>query len=71
LTESGKRSHFNIFDTFLHPMLLTLKIKLQPTEEQRRKLLKTMETFNRACDTISREAYESKTYNKYRLHHRL
>lgn len=52
-------------------MLLTLKVKLQPTEEQRRKLLRTMEMFNRACDDISKEAYESKTFNRYKLHHRL
>jgi IS605 OrfB family transposase len=71
LAESGKRSHFNIFYTFHYSMLLTLKIKLQPTEEHRQKLLKTMETFNRACDDISKEAYESNTFNQYRLHHRL
>jgi len=71
LAESGKRGHFNIFYTFHYSMLLTLKIKLQPTEEQRQKLLKTMETFNRACDDISKEAYESNTFNQYRLHHRL
>jgi putative transposase len=59
------------FKLFLYSMLLTLKIKLQPTEEQRQKLLKTMETFNRACDTISKIAYESNTYNQYKLHHRL
>ncbi|OGD58854.1 transposase [Candidatus Bathyarchaeota archaeon RBG_13_52_12] len=52
-------------------MLLTLKAKLQPTEEQRRKLLRTIETFNRACDYISMDAYESRTFNKYRLQHRL
>jgi predicted transposase len=52
-------------------MLLTLKVKLQPTEEHRQKLLKTMETFNRACDEISKIAYESKSFNRYRLHHRL
>ncbi|MCX6653954.1 MAG: helix-turn-helix domain-containing protein, partial [Candidatus Bathyarchaeota archaeon] len=40
-------------------MLLTLKARLQPTDEQRLKLLKTMEIFNAACDDISREAYES------------
>jgi len=50
-------------------MLLTLKVKLQPTEEQRQRLLGTMETFNHACDDISRAAYESKTYNKYKLQH--
>ena len=52
-------------------MLLTLKVKLQPTREQRQKLLRTMETFNQACDDISREAYESKTFNKYKLQHQL
>ncbi|MDP2900189.1 MAG: transposase [Candidatus Bathyarchaeota archaeon] len=52
-------------------MLLTVKVKLQPTEEQRQRLLGTMETFNRACDDISRTAYESKTYNKYKLQHNL
>ena len=52
-------------------MLLTLKAKLNPTNEQRSKLLKTMETFNAACSDISREAYESKTYNKIELQHRV
>jgi predicted transposase len=50
-------------------MLLTLKVKLQPTQEQRQKLLRTMETFNQACDDISKIAIESKTFNKYRLQH--
>jgi len=44
-------------------------VKLQPTEEQRQKLLRTMETFNHACDDISKVAYESKTFNQYKLHH--
>jgi len=52
-------------------MLLTLKVKLNPTNEQRKKLLCTMETFNAACDDISRDAYESKTFNKIKLQHRL
>jgi len=50
-------------------MLLTLKVKLQPSEEDKQKLLTTMETFNQACDDISKIAYESKTYNQYKLHH--
>ena len=50
-------------------MLLTLKVKLQPTEEQGQKLLRTMETFNHACDDISKVAYDSKTFNQYKLHH--
>ena len=52
-------------------LLLTIKAKLKPTEEQRQKLLRTMETFNRACDDISKEAYDPKTFNQYKLHHRL
>ena len=52
-------------------MLLTLKVKLQPTEEQRRSLLKTMERFNAACNYISKAAYASKTYNKVKLQHLL
>ncbi len=69
MAESGKRSHFNTFYTFLYAMLLTLKVKLQPTQEQRQKLLRTMETFNTTCNDISKIAYESKTFNKYRLQH--
>jgi IS605 OrfB family transposase len=52
-------------------MLLTLKVKLKPTIEQRLKLLKTMESFNAACDDISKDAHESKTLNKYKLQHQL
>jgi IS605 OrfB family transposase len=52
-------------------MLLTTKVKLQPTKEQRRKLLRTMETFNDACDDISKAAYASKIFNKYKLQHKL
>jgi len=52
-------------------LLLTIKVKLCPTEEQRQKLLGTMEAFNAACDDISKNAYESKTFNQYKLHHRL
>jgi predicted transposase len=42
-------------------MLLTLKVKLQPTQEQRQKILRTMETFNAACDDISKNATASTT----------
>lgn len=50
-------------------MLLTLKVKLQPIEENKQRLLRTMESFNAACDDISKVAYESKTFNQYKLHH--
>jgi IS605 OrfB family transposase len=52
-------------------MLLTLKVKLNPSNEKRLKLLKTMETFNAACNDISKEAYASRTFNKIKLQHRL
>lgn len=55
----------------LNIMLLTLKVKLQPTEEQRGSLLKTMERFNAACNSISKAAFSSKTYNKVKLQHLL
>jgi IS605 OrfB family transposase len=48
-------------------MLLTVKAKLQPSREQRTKLHTTMQTFNAACTDISKNAYETKTYNKYKL----
>jgi predicted transposase len=50
-------------------MLLTLKVKLNPTDEQRKKLLNTIETFNTTCNDISRVAIESKTFNKIKLQH--
>lgn len=48
-------------------MLLTLKAKLQTNADQRRKLLELMEAFNSACDHVSREAFDTKTFNKYKL----
>lgn len=50
-------------------MLLTLKVKLNPSDSQRSKLIRTMETFNAACDDISRVAYESRTFNKIEIQH--
>ena len=47
-------------------MLLTLKVKLQPTVTQKEKLLKTMEIFNAACDDVSKEAYPSRAFNNYK-----
>ena len=45
-------------------MLLTLKIKLITTDEQHRRLLKTMERFNEACEFISDFAWTNKTFGK-------
>lgn len=48
-------------------MLLTVKVKLIPSEEQKNKLLETMGQFNTACNKISKIAYEQKVYNKIKL----
>jgi len=47
-------------------MISTLKVKLQPTKTQKGKLLKTMETFNAACDDISKETCELRAFNNYK-----
>ncbi len=48
-------------------MLLTLKAKLYPTVEQKKKLVDTMEQFNNACNSISKIAFELNCYNKFKL----
>ena len=48
-------------------MNLTLLIKLQPTGDQMQALLRTMERFNAACDTIAITAFREHTANKIRL----
>ncbi len=48
-------------------MLLTLQLKLVPSDEQKVVLLKTMEQYNAACNYISEVAFESKTFGKVGL----
>lgn len=48
-------------------MLLTVKIKLLSTAEDRRKLLNTMHAFNAACNHVSAVAWETKTFGKVGL----
>ena len=48
-------------------MLLTLQLKLVPSDEQRTILLKTMEQYNAACNYISEVAFESRTFGKVGL----
>lgn len=48
-------------------MKLTAKVKLQPTTEQRKALLETLETANQACDYISQVAWQEKVFNKFGL----
>ena len=50
-------------------MKLTAKIKLQPTSDQRDRLLNTLEAANAACNDISQQAWEAKTFRQYPLHH--
>jgi len=47
---------------------LTAKVKLQPTPEQAQLLRETLEQVNRACNHISRRAWETRTFNQFRLH---
>lgn len=49
-------------------MKLTAKIKLNPTEEQRQLLHKTLQRANAACNYISNLAWQEKTFNKLSLH---
>jgi len=48
---------------------LTAVIQLLPTEEQRRTLYETLQTLNAACNAISQQAWESKTFRRVPLHH--
>lgn len=48
-------------------MKLTAKVKLQPTADQHRYLLQTLERANAACDYISERAWETKTFGTFRL----
>jgi len=50
-------------------MKLTAKIKLLPTESQSDSLKRTLEACNAACDYISGIAWETKTFNRNKLHH--
>ncbi len=52
-------------------MLLTVKLKLNPTDEQRQALSTTMERFNEACNHISTVAFEEKIFGQVGLQKRL
>lgn len=49
-------------------MKLTLKLKLKPTEQQKKLLLDTMQEANAACNLISDMAWESKVFSQFKLH---
>ena len=48
-------------------MKLTAKVKLQPTAEQAQLLRQTLEAANRACDYISTRAWDTKTFNRFKM----
>jgi IS605 OrfB family transposase len=48
-------------------MLLTIKAKLNPTDEQRQALLATMERFNEACNYVSSTSFNEQTFGKRTL----
>ena len=43
-------------------------IKLAPSEEQHQALLQTMESFNAACNYVSKLAFESRTFGQFYIH---
>src|SRR5688572_27683043 len=49
-------------------MKLTAKVKLLTTPEQHTYLLQTLERANTACDYISQQAWETKTFGQFKLH---
>jgi IS605 OrfB family transposase len=49
-------------------MRLTIQLKLQPTPEQASALKRTLERANEACNSISRIAWESKTFRQFAVH---
>ena len=49
-------------------MKLTAQVKLLPTPEQSRLLRQTIKVANRACNYISSQAWETKTFRQYSLH---
>jgi len=50
-------------------MKLTLQIKLLPSNEQAGCLIETLKECNRACNEISKIAWDNKVFNQFRLHH--
>ena len=49
-------------------MKLTAKVKLLTTREQHTYLLQTLERANTACDYISQQAWDTKTFGQFNLH---
>jgi len=50
---------------------LTIKIKLLPDEEQSKIMLESMERYSSACNEVSKNAFEYKSFNRVQLHREL
>jgi predicted transposase len=51
-------------------MLLTVKLKFNPTNEQLQALLTTMEQFNAACNYIATVSFQERTFGQVGLQKR-
>jgi IS605 OrfB family transposase len=49
-------------------MRLVAQVKLQPTPQQAQLLQRTMERANQACNDLSHQAWEARTFGRYALH---
>lgn len=49
-------------------MKLVVNLKLKPLDLQSKSLLETMKTVNKACDWISEQAFQTKTFKQFNLH---
>jgi IS605 OrfB family transposase len=49
-------------------MKLIARIKLQPTQEQHASLLQTLEAANAACNYVSDQAWQTRTFGQFALH---
>jgi len=49
-------------------MKLTAQLKLQPTPQQAQFLQRTIERANQACNDLSQQAWETRTFRRYALH---
>lgn len=50
------------------PVKLTANVKLQPTSEQHRALLQTLEQANAACNQISEVAWQNRVFSQFKIH---
>ena len=60
--------YIQLFSSILERMKLIVNIKLKPLENQHTALLATLKEANKACDWISKEAFENKIFKQFNLH---